>query len=46
MIRVALNIGGNGPLNLFPMVFEFESAREWTDFIREESNMLGFWTGH
>ena len=42
MIRVALNLGAGGPLNLFPMVYEFENAREWTDSIREESNMLGF----
>ena len=43
MIRVALNLGGsNGPLNHFPMLFEFENIREWTDSIREESNMLSF----
>jgi len=42
MITVALNLGGNGPLNLFPMIFNFENAREWTDSIREESNMIGF----
>jgi len=42
MIKVALNLGSNGPLNLFPIVYEFENAKEWTDSIREESNMLGF----
>lgn len=43
MIRIALNLGGsNGPLNHFPMLFEFENIREWTDSIREESNMLSF----
>ena len=43
MIRVALNLGGsNGPLNHFPMLFEFENIRGWTDSIREESNMLSF----
>ena len=42
MIKVALNLGGNGPLNLFPMMFEFENASEWTDNIREETNMIGF----
>lgn len=42
MIKVAINLGGNGPLNLFPMVFDFENAREWSDSIREESNMIGF----
>lgn len=42
MIKVALNLGGNGPLNLFPMVYEFENTKEWTNSIREESNMIGF----
>lgn len=42
MIKVSLNLGSNGPLNLFPMVYEFENVREWTDSIREESNMIGF----
>ena len=41
MTTVTLNIAGsNGPLNFFPMVFEFENIREWTDFIRKEENML------
>jgi len=43
MIRVALNLGGsNNPLNKFPMLFEFENIREWTDNIREEESMFAF----
>ena len=40
MIKVALNLGGGRPLNNFPMVFEFDSAREWTSSMREESSIL------
>ena len=36
MIKVSLNIlGSSSPMNLVPMYFEFESPREFTDFIRE-----------
>ncbi len=36
MIKVSLNIASaTSPMNLVPMYFEFESPREFTNFIRE-----------
>ena len=37
MIKVAMNIGGGtGTYNNVPMFWEMESAREFSDFIREQ----------
>ena len=42
MIIVSMNIAGTRVLNNFPILFEFENVREWTDFIREDGSMLAF----
>lgn len=44
MILVSVNIGSSskGPVNKFPIVFEFENIREWTNLIRKEESMLHF----
>ena len=39
-IFVSFNVGNTHPLNRFPMAFEFESPRSFTDFIRQEDSML------
>jgi hypothetical protein len=38
MIKISMNIGGggNGTYNNIPMFWEMESAREFTNFIREQ----------
>jgi hypothetical protein len=42
MIVVSLNLGGRGPVNKFPIIFDFENIREWTDLIRKEESMFAF----
>ena len=43
MTTISMNIAGSrGPLNDFPMVWEFENIREFIDFTREEESMLAF----
>ena len=45
MIKVSLNISSaTSPMNLVPMCFEFESVREFTDFIRESAIDILSWT--
>jgi hypothetical protein len=45
MIKVSLNIASaTSPMNLVPMCFEFESTREFTDFIRESAIDILSWT--
>ena len=45
MIKVSLNIASaTSPMNLVPMYFEFESTREFTDFIRESAIDILSWT--
>lgn len=49
MYKFAVNIAGNnGPLNLFPMFFEEETVRNWTNDIRSESNIFALldWSLH
>ena len=48
MVTVAINIGyetdgNNGVLSRFPMLWEFESVRSFTSFIRENSLDLVLW---
>jgi hypothetical protein len=46
MIIVSLNVcGSSGPINSVPMVFEFKTSREFTQFIRNEILYLFNW-GH
>jgi len=45
MIKVSLNISSaTSPMNLIPMYFEFDSAKEFTDFIRESVIDVLSWT--
>lgn len=45
MIKVSLNIASaTSPMNLVPMYFEFESPREFTNFIRENVMDILSWT--
>ena len=45
MIKVSLNIASaTSPMNLVPMCFEFETPREFTDFIRESVIDILSWT--
>lgn len=39
--KFAINIAGNNsPLNLFPMLFEHETIRDWSNEIRSEDNIF------
>lgn len=45
MLRVSLNIGGgNGAYNYVPMFYEFENARGFTDFIRDQIFNIILWS--
>ena len=45
MLKIAMNIGGgNGVYNNIPMFYEFESARDFTDFIREQMFNIILWS--
>lgn len=46
MIKVSMNIGGggNGPYNNIPMFWEMKSAREFTNFIREQMFNILIWS--
>jgi len=46
MIKVALNLGGNGPLNLFPMVYESRTPESGRIASEKNQTCLAFWTGH
>lgn len=45
MLKVAMNIGGgNGVYNNIPMFYEFESAKDFTDFIRDQMFNIILWS--
>ena len=45
MIKVSMNIGGgNGSYNYIPMFYEFENARGFTDFIRDQMFNIILWS--
>jgi hypothetical protein len=45
MIKVSLNISSaTSPMNLVPMYFEFETTRDFTNFIRESAIDILSWT--
>ena len=45
MIKVSMNIGaeGSGSLNLVPMFWEFDTAKDFTNFIRQSSLEILNW---
>lgn len=45
MIKVSMNIGGgSGVYNNIPMFYEFQSTREFTDFIRDQMFTVILWS--